>query len=223
MFFDVLNGQSLSIPGIISRLLPALIVIFVCIPFRDYVCANIAVKLGDNTPRYNGRLTINPFAHLDPFGALCMVLFGIGFGKGMLYNPYNFKKRRGILYIALAGPLSLIIFGFVFYIAAILFGQYLSYSYIQNETLYYVCDIIFLIAQLNVRLAVFHLLPIPPLDGGTILLYFLPNRIKEFVYRYERLLPLILMLLIFSDVLDYPIAWGTYRIFDLFELLTFWI
>ena len=94
MLISILRNSSSTIYDIIGALFSSLMVVFVCMPFRDFVCAHIAVKLGDYTPRYTGRLTINPLAHIDPLGAIMMVLFGFGFGKEAPYNPYRFKSPR---------------------------------------------------------------------------------------------------------------------------------
>ena len=214
--------SNLGIDYIVMSLLSSLMVIFVCMPLRDFVCAHIAVKLGDYTPRYNGRLTINPFAHIDPIGAGMMVLFGFGFGKGALYNPYNFRNpRKGILIISIAGPLSLLSFGLLFYI----FSEFIFvfWSSGQSEFLAFLFNAIIYISILNVGLAVFHLIPIPPMDGGRILFHFLPDRYSYAIRAYERYLPFVVLAIIYSGVLDYPLYYARSFFIHLFDVITFWI
>ena len=91
-----------------------LIVIFMCIPIHEYAHAWAATKLGDDTPRYQGRLSLNPLAHLDPIGALCIFFIGFGWGKPVQVNPIRFKNyRKGMALTAAAGPISNIIMGLI--------------------------------------------------------------------------------------------------------------
>ncbi|MBQ4131893.1 MAG: site-2 protease family protein [Clostridia bacterium] len=221
MLINVLRNSPISIYDLVSTLFASLIVVFVCIPFREFICAWVATKLGDYTPRYNGRLTINPLAHIDPIGAIMMVLFGFGFGKGVPYNPYNFKKpRQGVLIISLAGPLSLLVFGFFFYVICEIVGYFFA---LQTEFGAFLTEALYLISYLNVGLAVFYLIPIPPLDGGRILFHFLPDRITYSIRSYERYFPFVLMVLIFSGALDYPLLYARMFFMNLFNIITFWI
>ena len=222
MLINVLRNSPISVYDLISALFASLIVVFVCIPFREFVCAWVATKLGDYTPRYNGRLTINPLSHIDPIGAVMMVLFGFGFGKGVPYNPYNFKKpRQGVLIISLAGPLSLLLFGLFFYIISEFVFVFLLSQ--QSEFLGFLFNAMIYISLLNVGLAVFYLIPIPPMDGGRILFHFLPDRYSYAIRAYERYLPFVVLAIIYSGVLDYPFKLARSFFIHLFDLITFWI
>lgn len=215
----VITNPNSTTLDLVSALFSSLMVIFLCMPFRDFVCAWIATKLGDYTPKYNGRLTINPLSHIDPLGAACMIIFGIGFGKGLPYDPYNFKNsRRGVLIISIAGPLSLLVFGLLFYTLS-----ELIVLFALSEVTLFIYTVLYTIAQINVTLAVFHLIPIPPLDGGRILFHFLPQSVNDFVRPYERYFPFLITLLIVTDVLDYPIIYASQYILKFFDLITFWI
>ena len=119
-----------------------LIVLFMVIPIHEFAHAWSATKLGDDTPRYQGRLTLNPLAHIDPLGAICMVLTGFGWGRPVQVNPLRFKKyRKGMALTAAAGPISNLIVGLVGMIAykianAAYLSSVLSSQYTNTEPLY---------------------------------------------------------------------------------------
>ena len=220
MLFSLLRSGDFSVQSLVSVIFSALIVIFVCIPFKDFITAWTATKLGDYTPKYNGRLTINPFKHIDPLGALMMLFFGFGFGKSLPFNPYNFRNsKKGVLIISLVGPASLIGLGLVFYILS----KLLLLVSIYSSFIYFLAYGFYTISYLTVGLAVFYLIPIPPLDGGRILMYFLPDRISYNLMRYERYFPYAIMLLIFTGALDYPLYYARYFFMNLFDIITFWL
>ncbi len=221
MLLSLLRSSDPSFIDIVYCLFASLIVVFVCLPFSDFAQAWLAVKLGDNTPRYNGRLTINPLVHIDPIGAIMMVLVGFGFGKAVPYNPYNFKKpRRDILLIALSEPVSLLVFGLFFYI---LFEIVYSFILLQSAFVAFLAEALYIISYLNVGLAVFYLIPIPPLPGGRILWHFLPDRVVDRLSPYERYFPFGLMAFIISGALDYPLFYARLFFLNLFDLITFWM
>lgn len=145
-----------------------------------------AYLLGDKTAKYQGRLTLNPLKHLDMFGSVFLPLllviskvgFVIGWAKPVPYNPYNLRNQRwGEAMVAIAGPLSNILIALVFGLI-IRFGAYtLPTSFIQLS---------FILVLINVVLACFNLVPIPPLDGSKILFSVLPDRLGRFRYSLER-------------------------------------
>ena len=119
-----------------------LIVIFMCIPIHEYAHAWAATKLGDDTPRYQGRLSLNPLAHLDPIGALCIFFIGFGWGKPVQVNPIRFKNyRKGMALTAAAGPISNIIMGLIGIVLYKLF--YVLYIVHYSIALYYVSLILY--------------------------------------------------------------------------------
>lgn len=198
----LLLSRELNLATAIIYILSALAVIFLTSPIHEFAHGFIADRLGDPTARYQGRLTLNPFAHIDYMGALGILLVGFGGARPVPVNPYNFRNpKRDMAFVAVAGPLSNVVAAFVCMVLA-------NLVLVTTRTLafYYVFLFFYFIAQINVRLAVFNLIPVPPLDGSRILAQFLPNRIYYKLMQYERYIYFILIILVFSGSLSGPIS-----------------
>ncbi len=218
IIFDAFRNGNFDFFLLISFFLSAITVIFIGSPIHEFSHALIATKLGDPTPRYQGRTTLNPLAHIDPRGAILILLFGFGWAKPVSVNTRYFRyPKRDMALTALAGPVSNILMAFIFYIA------YKLLSYLpDSEFMFYFSTFFYYVIQINISLAVFNLIPIPPLDGSRLLAAFLPDRIYYSLMRYERYFFLAIIFLLFTDVLDYPISFLQSAIYRLFHLLTFW-
>lgn len=180
-------------------------VVFVCMPVHELAHGWAAYKLGDNTAKSQGRLTFNPFAHLNPIGTIMIFLFGIGYAEPVPINPLNFKDyRRGVALTAAAGPISNLIMGFASALFYALF--YMIYGKTGSVALMFISLLFFYSAQVNVSLAVFNLIPIPPLDGSRILAMVLPDKAYEKYLRYERIIMIVLIVLLFTGILNAPIS-----------------
>ena len=133
---DLLFSRETDIFVWLSYILSVAVVIFLSTPIHECAHAVTAVKLGDNTPKYMGRTTLNPFAHIDNIGSLLILLFGFGWAKPVQVNSYNFRNpKKGMALTAIAGPISNIVVGLVFYIILKIFGNmYISLT----SFLYYV-------------------------------------------------------------------------------------
>lgn len=163
--------------------------------FHEFAHGWVADKLGDPTARRAGRLTLNPLAHLDPFGSLMLIFAGFGWAKPVPVNPFNLKNpRRDMLWIALAGPAANLLFALVLG----LFFQLFLKGQFQRELFgsSLLTLVIFMGVRINVILAVFNLLPVPPLDGSRILVGLLPPSMTEGYATFERFGPFLLLGLI---------------------------
>lgn len=185
----------------ILRFLIFLPAIIIALTFHEYAHGYTACLLGDSTARDQGRLTINPLPHLDPVGFLIM-LFPPHFGwaKPVQVNPYRFNQvspRAGMMLVSLAGPGMNILLAAV----SLLCIKYLvPYSETGNGQI--AVQLLVTLFQINIVLAAFNLIPIPPLDGSRILTWLLPDSMGELMYNLERYGFLILLLLVLTGFLS---------------------
>ena len=186
--------------------------VLLAISVHESAHAWTADKLGDPTGRVTGRISINPMRHFDLYGTLCMVLFGFGWAKPVPINPRNFKDpKKGMAISAAAGPVSNVLMMLV----GILLERVLEIAFspvfaAADSPFYMPCAIVLTMVQifsiLNASLAVFNLIPVPPLDGSRLLLVFLPQRLYFKLMQYERWIMLGMMALLFLGVLDGPLS-----------------
>ncbi len=214
MLSRLLSGN-IDIIEVLVYVLSSLAVIFLTLPIHEFAHAFVADKLGDPTPRYQRRLTLNPMAHIDYFGALCVLLFGFGWAKPVQVNAYNFKKPKfGMAMVALAGPLSNLIVAFLSLTCCKLIAVFWVVE--VTEFVYYLLSFFLGIATINIYLAVFNLIPVPPLDGSRILGIILPSKTYFKIMQYERYIYYGLMLLLFTDVLDIPLIMVSNTVMNIF-------
>lgn len=202
-----------------------MVLILVLMPVHEFAHAFVADRLGDKTPRWNGRLTLNPLAHIDWLGAAMILLFGIGYARPVPISPRNFKNaRKGMALTALAGPVSNLLMAIlsiaIFRVLLLFGGDVVNGSiYVNMDANWLVYAHVILIqvfASVNIGLAVFNLLPIPPLDGSRIFSAILPRKWAFYMERYEQYIMLGLMLLLFTGVLDTPLYWLRHTVGGLF-------
>ena len=186
--------------------------IFICLTVHEFSHGWIAYRLGDNTAKEAGRLSLNPFKHIDWLGVIAMLILGFGWAKPVPVNPYRFKKSgaRGIVWVSLAGPLSNIVFAFILLIIWEIFAAFLPALAFN----YFFVNIISNVISLNIGLAVFNLIPIPPLDGSRVLTYFLPYNAARWVENNGNVLYMIMLLAVFTGTLSRVITPAASLILD---------
>ena len=198
-----------------------IIVLFTALPVHECAHAFAADKLGDPTPRNQGRLTLNPFAHLTLWGSIMLILAGFGWGKPVQVDPNNFKHiRRDNAIVALAGPLSNLIMA---YISMIIYKILLFNSMKETDITYYAAIIFYLAMIVNISLAVFNFLPIPPLDGSKIFGAILPENIYFGIMRYEQYIIVAVIVLLYTGLLDVPLSVARTAVTNVFDFLTRWV
>lgn len=187
--------------GLISFLytLPALLF---CLSVHEFAHAYTAYKLGDRTQKAMGRLTLNPFSHIDIAGFICIALFGFGWGKPVMIDDRNFKnKAAGNALTAFAGPCSNIIMAILFTIILKIFlitGVILPT--INSVVGSIILNMLILTIQFNVVFAIFNLIPIPPFDGSRILYFFLPAKGREYMYKIEQYSFIIVLVILVTGI-----------------------
>lgn len=187
--------------GLISFLytLPALLF---CLSVHEFAHAYTAYKLGDRTQKAMGRLTLNPFSHIDIAGFICIALFGFGWGKPVMIDDRNFKnKAAGNALTAFAGPCSNIIMAILFtIILKILLVTGVILPTINSVVGSIILNMLILTIQFNVVFAIFNLIPIPPFDGSRILYFFLPAKGREYMYKIEQYSFIIVLVILVTGI-----------------------
>lgn len=183
-------------------------VVFCTLPVHEYAHAWMAVKLGDDTPRLAGRLTLRPMAHIDFFGALMILLVGFGYAKPVQVNMHNLKNgRKSFALVALAGPVSNLIMALIFTLLRTVI-YVLAVNIEMPVAVYMVLGSFFnFAASINISLAVFNLLPIPPLDGSRIVNLILPAKYYYTIMKYERYIMIGMFVLLWTGILSTPLSW----------------
>ena len=200
MFRYMLGGGDLR--SYMIGLLLSLPIVLLALSVHEWAHGFASYRLGDPTPRYMERLTLSPLKHLDPVGFVCMLLCGFGWAKPVPIDPRYYKKpRRDVAIVSLAGPLSNLLLAFLFLLLLrfVGFGWLVQRSYTTQlgaDLASFVLLLFYYGIFMNTTLAVFNLLPCPPLDGSKILFSLLPRRYYFKIAPYERQISLVLMLLL---------------------------
>ena len=195
---SALLGLAISIPGIL-----------IGITFHEFAHAWVADKLGDDTPRRQGRLTLNPLAHLDPYGAILMLFAGFGWGKPVEINPNNFNRKvalkQGNAIVSFAGPAMNLILAVIF---SIIYGLIVAVG--NTLVLTTTGGVVLLALQytitMNVGLAIFNLIPLPPLDGSKIILIFLPTKARQWFENNQRILYIFFLIIWITPISSWIIS-----------------
>lgn len=206
----------LTIPGLL-----------IAITFHEFAHAFAADKLGDDTPRSQGRLTLNPLAHLDPIGSVMLLFAGFGWGKPVVVNPRNYTRKismeKADAIVSFAGPLMNIILAFIF--SCIYFGiaKFADISFLESTTGNIIMLLLPIIVTINIGLGVFNLIPLPPLDGSKVIMPFLPSKAKTFFVNNEQIFYIIFLIIALTPIASYiltePIKWVSSGIFNLTALI----
>ncbi|SDP14016.1 site-2 protease family protein [Selenomonas ruminantium] len=198
-------------PMMIIAGLPGLIIAMV---IHEYAHAQVAVWLGDFTPRLMGRLTLNPKAHIDPIGMLMLFLVHFGWAKPVQINPRNFKNpQRDDILVSLAGPMANFVTAFLALVVLVVFDR------MGGDMTAGVYMVFRLIIEYNIGFGIFNLIPLPPLDGSHVLMQLLPRDMAYKLAGLERYSFLILIVLLMTPVLSMILIPCRNLIWQIFRLL----
>jgi Zn-dependent protease len=202
-----MNGLLADPAAFLAALVLKIPALLLAVTVHEVAHAVVADRLGDPTPRAMGRITLNPLPHIDPLGAIAFVLAGFGWAKPVPVNAANLRHpRRDMAWVAAAGPISNFLVAFLGLVLFVLARR----SGLVGEP---VGQAVLWIFQFNLALGIFNLIPLPPLDGGHFLPYFLPPGAGSLLHSLEQFGPMILLVLVMSGATRYIVG-------PVFEALT---
>ncbi|MDD2418229.1 MAG: site-2 protease family protein [Oscillospiraceae bacterium] len=216
IMYLIQNRFNIDFINLIFIFISYALIILVALPVHELAHAFTADRMGDSTARWNGRLTMNPFAHLDLIGTIMIFVFGFGYAKPVPVNPRNFKNyKAGMFLTSFAGPASNLVMAFLSLLI-------LRIVLLLNPVaIVIIIMTIFLrqFALINITLAVFNLLPIPPLDGFRIISNFLSSKIVYYIEQYQWYITMGLFLLIATRGLSGFLSVITFYIYNFFSII----
>lgn len=216
MLYRLFGGLNFQI--ILARLL----VLMTAIPVHEFAHAWAAEKMGDSTARYSRRLSLNPLDHIDPIGALMILLIGIGFARPVPIDSRNFRDHKmGVIVTSLAGPASNVLMALICLILAKLLM--LVYAATQLSFLVGIFRVVGFMVSVNLMLAVFNLLPIPPLDGWHAICPLLPREIYWKVSAYEHQIVWIVLILVWLGAFNGILSTLSTALYVLLDNITFFL
>lgn len=218
------NGFSKE--AVIMVLLSIPVILF-ALTIHEFSHGYAAKLMGDKTAYNLGRLSLNPIKHLDVAGTLMMFIFGFGWAKPVPVNSRNFKNPKwGMAITAMAGPISNLIMAYIFYVIAFAININ-AFRFITSEGSLHLITAVYLLFyvafSMNLTLAIFNLIPVPPLDGSRILFAVLPTKLYFQIMKYERYIYIAVIVALFTGILDVPLYAVRNGIESLFELSVSWM
>lgn len=218
------------------QMLVRLIIIMLILPLHEFAHAWTAHKLGDDTASYRGRMTLNPIAHIDPIGALLLLFTGFGWAKPVPIDPTRFNRKHsvrfGVAVTALAGPVSNLLaaligmIGLRIYLISGVYQRYLEEAAAQESvrnTPWFIYLCLFYFVIINIGLALFNLIPIPPLDGSKVVGYFTSAKVDRWFIQNQQIVRIVFLVIIFTGLLSTPLSWLSDKVYDFLVLITNWI
>lgn len=204
-------------------ILARVVIILLILPLHEFAHGWMARRCGDDTADLSGRLTLNPIAHIDPIGSILLLLTGFGWAKPVPINPVRMRNmHRGVILTSLAGPVSNLIASFVGVIGMqIVFPFY--QANVTSAVLAAIYQFLYFFVLVNLNLALFNLIPVPPLDGSKVLMGLLPYRQSAWLQQHQQILTTILWILILVGVLSIPLGWLSDLLLKGFVWATNWI
>ena len=199
-------------PGMLYSLLISAPGVLIAITFHEFAHAFVADRLGDDTARREGRLSLNPLDHLDPIGTVLLLFAGFGWGKPVHVNPRNYTRKmsmeKGEALVSIAGPVMNFILAIIFAIVYYGIVKLASLSFLNSEMGGIVLDLIGATVSINIGLGLFNLIPLPPLDGSKVIMPLLPYKAKSFFINNEQIFYIVFVVLWITNLTSYIITPG---------------
>ena len=192
-------AQYVTNPGELFNLLISVPGVLIAITFHEFAHGIVAYKLGDNTAKMEGRLSLNPLNHLDPIGTLMLLVAGFGWGKPVHVNPSNYTRKismeKGEAIVSIAGPAMNLLLAIIFTMIYYAIYKFTGVAFLMSTVGKVIMLLLQYIIAINIGLGIFNLIPLPPLDGSKIIMPLLPYNAKQWFRNNEQIFYIIFVVI----------------------------